>query len=170
MTSWTVPTFGSEPTVVINREYAIKAAFLHRFSNYVQWPADEFPSLGEPFVIGVFETNPFGTALDQVAHKKKVDGRAIEIRLVTSVEEALECQILFVPKSVPLAVQNTVLHATHNSPVLVVGESDDFVKRGGNVQFYLEENRVRFAFGADNPGDLKVSSKLLAIAKIIPSQ
>ena len=27
---------------VINREYAIKAAFLYQFLNYVDWPADSF--------------------------------------------------------------------------------------------------------------------------------
>jgi hypothetical protein len=53
----------------------------------------------------------------------------------------------------------------------VVGESEDFVERGGNVQFFLEGNRVRFAFGAEaiKRDDLKISSKLLALAKIISS-
>jgi YfiR/HmsC-like len=171
--AWCLVTFLGPRTqgqaIDIEREYAVKAGFLYHFSNYVDWPADSIPSPSEPFVIGTFGTNPFGSVLDQLAHKKKVDGRAIEIRLVTSVAEAKQCQILFVPNSVPLQTQFNVLQATIHSPVLVVGETDDFVERGGNVQFFLEGNKVRFAFGATalKRDDLKVSSKLLALAKII---
>lgn len=157
---------------VIDREYAIKAAFLYHFSNYVEWPADCFSSPDQPFVIGVYGKNPFGAMLDEVAHKKKVDGRAIEVRVVDSIAEARRCQILFVPNSVPRNVQDAVLKATVQYPVLVVGEADDFVDRGGNVEFFVEGNKVRFAFGADavKRDDLKVSSKLLALAKIIASR
>jgi YfiR/HmsC-like len=160
---------GQEVVGVIDREYAIKAAFLYHFSNYVEWPAESFSSPDQPFVIGVYGTNPFGAMLDEVAHKKKVDGRAIQVRVVKSIAEAERCQILFVPASVPRDVQDAVLRATIQYPVLAVGETDDFVNRGGNVQFFLEGNKVRFAFGADalKRDDLKVSSKLLALAKII---
>lgn len=164
-----VSSLAAGQSTVIDREYAIKAVFLYHFSTYVEWPPEAFSATHESFAIGVFGPNPFGTTLDKVAHKKKVGQRAIEIRLVDSVEEALLCQILFIPKSVPLAEQNAVLQATVRRPVLVVGESEDFVERGGNVQFFLEGNRVRFAFGAEaiKRDDLKISSKLLALAKII---
>lgn len=157
---------------VINREYAIKAGYLYHFSTYVKWPPKVFPLAGKPFVIGVYGTNPFGDALTKIALRKKVDGQAIEIRRVTSVREALACQILFVPKSVPLREQTAVLKATTGLPVLVVGETDDFVKRGGSVQFFLDGNKVRIAFGEKSHirDDLKVSPKLLTVAKLIPSQ
>ncbi len=157
---------------VISREYAIKAGFLYHFSTYIKWPRDVFPGDGKPFVIGVYGRNPFGGALKTIALRKKVDGQPIEIRHITSVQEALACQILFIPRTVSLEEQAAVLKATSGFPVLTVGETDDFVQRGGTVQFFLENNKVRIAFGEKSHlrDDLKVSSKLLTLSKLIPSQ
>jgi hypothetical protein len=156
----------------INREYEIKAGFLYHFSNYIDWPTTDFETPASPFVIGVFRDNPFGAALDKIASRKKVRGRPIEVRLIHSVEEAFHCQILFVPKSVPLSEQTAVVRATIDHPVLVVGDLNDFVARGGNVQFFVEGNKVRFAVGATSlkRNDLKVSSKLLALAQIVETE
>jgi len=157
---------------VIDREYTIKAGFLYHFSTYIEWPADAFPAEGEPFVIGVYGTDPFGTALEQIAQKKNVAGRTIEVRHVSSVKEALDCHILYVPKSVPRAEQDAVVKALIARPILDVGETDDFVARGGNVQLFVEGNKVRFAFGeqSHDRDNLKISSKLLSLAKMVPSR
>jgi hypothetical protein len=162
--------FAAEPIAVVNREYAIKAGFLYHFSTYVKWPPTVFPIAGKPFAIGIYGTNPFGDTLMRIALRKKVDGQAIEIRQINSVREAMDCQILFVPKTVSLREQAAVLKASIDRPVLVVGETDDFVARGGNIQFFVEDNRVRFAFGENSHtrDGLKFSSKLLAMAKLIP--
>lgn len=164
------PLAAQTPTgAVINREYAIKAAFLYQFLNYVEWPSDAFSEETAPFIIGVHGTNPFGTVLNQVAKDKKVAGRAILVRDVSSASEVTNCHILFVPKSVLKPMQDSVLQAAHRSHVLTVGESDDFIDRGGAAQFVLEGNKVRFVFNKEviAKSNLKVSSKLLALAKVV---
>jgi len=155
---------------VINREYTIKAAFLYHFSTYVTWPPSAAPAEGQPFVIGVFQANPFGTALDTIAQTKKVAGHPIEIRRLTTLDSVEQCHLLFVPSSVPARQQEAILRATHDSFVFVVGETNGFVEQGGEAQFYLEGNKVRFAVSAEaaQREDLKVSSKLLALATIKP--
>lgn len=157
---------------VINREYPIKAAFLYHFSTYIQWPSDTFPSASDPFVIGVYGTNPFGAALDKVAASKKVSGRSIVVRVIGSLSNVKQCHILFVPESVPAGQQVAAVQAARDSLVLVVGETDDFVTQGGDIQFFLENNKVRFAFNAEvtRSGELKVSSKLLSLAKIVSAE
>jgi YfiR/HmsC-like len=166
----TVPVFAQVPTgAVINREYAIKAAFLYQFLNYVDWPAESFAEKSAPFVIGVHGTNPFDDVLNQIAQDKKVAGRGIEIRTLTAASDVTKCHILFVPKSVPASVQDAVIKAANGSHTLTVGESDDFIDRGGAAQFVLEGNKVRFVFNKEviAKNNLKVSSKLLALAKIV---
>ena len=157
---------------VINREYSIKAAFLYHFSTYIQWPDEALPTEPHPFVIGVYRDNPFGGALEKIAEAKTVNGRPIAVQRITTPNEAQHCEILFVPGSVSEEQQNALLRALQGLPVLVVGESNGFVTRGGDVQFYLQGNKVRFAFNADlaKQGDLKVSSKLLSLAEIVPSK
>jgi hypothetical protein len=73
---------------------------------------------------------------------------------------------------VPVPIQNEVLKAARDSHVLTVGESDDFIDRGGAAQFFLEGNKVRFAFNTDVTAkkELKISSKLLALAKIVSNK
>ena len=53
--------------------------------------------------------------------------------------------------------------------MLTVGETEGFAARGGVINLTVEENKVHFevnVLAADRAG-LKISSKLLAIAKIV---
>jgi hypothetical protein len=155
----------------LNREYAVKAAYLYNFLNYVEWPGDAAGAANVPFVIGVFQSNPFGRALDTVARTKTVASRPIEIRQLHSIDQLQVCHILFVPNSVPRSTEDAIIGAARGTHVLTVGESPGFVERGGAVQFYLDENKVRFAFNSDvvDGKNFKISSKLLSLAKIIPT-
>jgi hypothetical protein len=158
------------PTSVVSREYAVKAAFLYHFSSYITWPAEALPTKDQPFVIAVFYADPFGAVLDEIARTKTVAGRSIAIRRLTSAEKISECQIVFIPRSTPAEQQAAALRSAGGAAVLVVGESDDFIQRGGGAQFFIEGSKVRFAFsaGVAESGKLKISSKLLSLAKIIP--
>lgn len=153
----------------IDREYTIKAAFLYHFLTYIDWPTGTFADPQQPFVIGVFQTDPFGAVLDKIAATKNVGGRRIEIRRLDTTDRLLDCHIVFVPGSVPMQTQETVLRLLTASHVLAVGETDEFVKAGGAAQFFVEGNKVRFAFNTDvvDRSNLKVSSKLLSLAKIV---
>jgi hypothetical protein len=55
--------------------------------------------------------------------------------------------------------------------VLIVGESQGFALRGAVVNFYVETNKIRFEINVDAAlrHHLKISSKLLALAKIVES-
>jgi hypothetical protein len=50
-----------------------------------------------------------------------------------------------------------------------VGEGEDFAEHSGGIQFFLENKQLRFAVNVDaiQRARLKVSSKLLALAKIV---
>ncbi|HEX6960862.1 MAG TPA: YfiR family protein [Lacipirellula sp.] len=159
----------ASPTAVIDREYAIKAAFLYHFCTYVEWPAEAAPQKGEPFVIGIFFADPFEGVLEDIARSKQVNGHAISIRRLTTTDEIAGCHLLFIPRSTPPEQQEAVLRAIRGQPLLVVGEADDFITRGGGAQFFIEGNKVRFAFNADvtQENQLKISSKLLSLAKIV---
>ncbi|MEX2315628.1 MAG: YfiR family protein [Pirellulales bacterium] len=173
LSAWTgtVAAQGPDAAALINREYAIKAAFVYHFLLYVEWPEEALPRDKRPYVIGMVQTNPFGATLDKVAAEKTVGGHPIEIRVLKPPDLIDQCHILFVPKQLPPAQLDAVLRAARSSAILLVGETDDFIDRGGDVQFFVEGNKVRFAFSADltRHGNLKVSSKLLALAKIVPA-
>lgn len=159
----------AQQITAIDREYTIKAEFLYHFLTYIEWPAEAFSDSKQPFVIGVFETDPFGPVLDKIAATKNVAGRPIEIRRLASTDKLLECHIVFVAKGVAPALQKQVLELVADSHVLCVGETEDFVNEGGAAHFFAEGNKIRFAFNTDvvDRSNLKVSSKLLSLAKIV---
>jgi YfiR/HmsC-like len=63
----------------------------------------------------------------------------------------------------------STLAGLNGSSVLTVGDMDHFIESGGMVQFVMEEKRVRFAIdiGATSRSRLKVSSKLLSLARTV---
>ncbi|HEU5335061.1 MAG TPA: YfiR family protein, partial [Terriglobales bacterium] len=54
-------------------------------------------------------------------------------------------------------------------PVLTVGDSGDFLPLGGVINFVVEQDRVRFeiSLAAAQRQRLKISSKLLAVARVV---
>jgi hypothetical protein len=161
-----------EQGTLINREYAIKAAFLYHFLTYIEWPQDTFADSTDPFVIGIFQDDPFDAALEQISASKSVRGRQIVVKTFHLMEDVSTCHILFVPRTVSSTAQRAILASTQNSTVFVVGESDGFVEQGGHAQFFLEGNKVRFAFNISVTEDQKhkISSKLLSLDKSAPRQ
>lgn len=163
-------TSAAADEIVINREYTIKAAFLYHFSTYIEWPEGAFESATSPFIIAIYADDPFGEVLDKIAATKKVGGRPIEVRRLNHEEPVAGCHILFVPESVTEDVEKTLLRLVDTSTLLCVGEADGFVSRGGGVQFFEEGNKIRFAFNKElSQSELKISSKLLSLAKDAPS-
>ena len=153
----------------IDREYTIKGAYLYNFGRYVQWPATAFVDDHAPFVIGVLGTDPFGTVLDEIATSAKVDGRPVVAKRFATLAEYSPCHILFITASTDAKVKAEVLAKLQNKGVLLVGEEAGLVQQGAVVNFYIENNKVRFEInvGTARQQQLKVSSKLLSLAKIV---
>jgi hypothetical protein len=152
-----------------NREYAIKAAYLYQFGRYVQWPAKSFSGDSDPLVIGVLGVDPFGGILEEIARTKRIEGRPIAVRRFASMAEYTPCHILFVNASVSPEQKAAAIDRAQKMPVLLVGEEPGFAERGGTVNFFLDENKIRFEINIEiaKQDQLKISSKLLSLARIV---
>lgn len=154
---------------LISREYPLKALFIYNFAGYVDWPQAANADPKAPFIIGVLGDSPIDETLNQIASSKQIAGRKIVVERFVSINDIKPCQILFVPRSVSAAQQRQVIDLFKNRPVLLVGESDGFASIGGDVNFFIQSNRIRFEvnLAAMRQKELKASSKLLAMAKIV---
>ena len=153
-------------------EYRVKAAFLLHFARLVTWPAQAFGDAPDSsLTIGVFAEDPFDGTLRELAEGETVDGRALRVREVPSVAQARRCQMLFVPASHADRVEE-LRSGLEGAPVLMVGESDGFAARGGSINFYLEEDRIRFEVNreAAERSGLRLSSRLLRLARLVSSE
>jgi hypothetical protein len=149
-------------------EYELKAAFLFNFAKFVDWPPNTFASPDVPFLVCVLGTDPFGGALDNALRGKDIAEHPASVARVKRVADISGCQILFVAASESHLLPE-ILAKIRGQYVLVIGETDDFASSGGAIQFTLEENRVRFFINPDaaDRAGLRISSKLLALAKIV---
>lgn len=156
------PVHAQAPT-----ETAVKAAFLVKFANYVDWPPDRDDS--GPFVLAILGSDPFGEMLDRMLIGKEVNGRKLIVRRFRSPEDAVkEAKILFISTSVGSELTE-ILRIAEQHAVLTVGDMERFAPRGGMVGFRAEGNRVRFDINVEQAGraGLKVSSQLLKLARIV---
>lgn len=159
----------AQPESVINREHTLKALFLYNFGSYVEWPSAAFAGGAESFVIGVLGPSPIDPTLREIATSKTIGGRRIVVKQFSTAAEVTPCQILFVTSGVNPPGQQAAIERLGDLPVLIVGESPGFARRGGCVNFFIEANKIRFEINVEAARlrGLKISAKLLALAKIV---
>jgi len=109
-------------------------------------------------------------ALEEIARSKRVEGHPIVVRRFQSMANYTACHILFISASVDDQQKTAAIRKLKGTPTLLVGDEPGFAaEKGGTVNFFLEENRIRFEINAEvaNRDQLKISSKLLSLAKIV---
>ena len=107
--------------------YRLKAAFIHNFSKFVEWPENAFRGKKEFCIVTL------GRYRDLVALSgMNVQGHSIVFRKLTSPEDAALCQVLFISRS-ELTRLEGILDAIRDLPVLTIAESNDFCKMGGDA-------------------------------------
>jgi hypothetical protein len=152
-----------------SREYRIKAAYLYQFGRYVDWPAKAFSNSKAPFVIGVLEQDPLIPDLEQIARIKKIQDRPIKIRRFSSASGIRPCNILYLSASLSAEAQAEVIRKVGRQGVLLVGDSIEFLDRGGTMQFVVEDNKIRVVISrkAAERAGLTISAKLLQVARVV---
>ena len=146
----------------------VKAVFLYNFSQFVEWPANLFSTPNEPFVIAILGENPFGPYLEETIRNEKMNGHPLVIKYFTQPEEMKGCHILFINKK-NLSQLSQTLTALKNRSVLTVSDSPAFAQNGGMIQFFIENNKVKFEVNMEAVKDanLSISSKMLRLAQIV---
>lgn len=151
-------------------EYLIKAGFIYNFAQLVQWPAGVFPQADSPIVIGIVGADPFGGVIDRVIENKKLDGRSLVVKRLKRGAPIKDCNILFV-SSAESSHLDEIIQSAKGMPILTIGETPGFAARGGIINLTLEGNKVRFEVNieAAKQANLSISSRLLALARIVPA-
>ena len=146
-------------------EYKVKGAFLYNFAKFVEWPAAAFKTNDSPLVIGVLGDTMLPPDLEQAVEGRTVNGRPVVVRRSKRIEDLIEAHVLFISSS-EQADYGRIMGMLTGRGVLTVGESPEFLRQGGVINFVLRDNRVRFEIdraAAEKKG-LKISSQLLKLA------
>jgi hypothetical protein len=155
-------TSSAGPTV----EDRVKALFLYRFPDYVEYPA----AVGQrPEVeLCVFRGGAMGTALQDVqnfAQRQNTASRVHKVRNIGPQDAIDSCWLLYVPAGAASSA-SPVLRKAAALPILTVGESADFLEQGGLIGLKIVDGRVRFdvAKTAGERAGLRFRSQLLQYA------
>jgi YfiR/HmsC-like len=181
----------SVSAATLRSKYETKAGYLLNFAEFIEWPAGAFSNARSPIILGVVGKDPFGPELDKL-QGKTVNGRTLEIRRfkgalefrgeetpgrrqddlpakqAKKLAEMKSCHILFITSSEKNFLPQT-LKPFRGASVLTVGETDSFAREGGMITFVDSENNVQLEINlaAAEQARLKISSKLLSLAKVI---
>lgn len=151
------------------QEYEVKAAFIYNLAKFTEWPdqSDLFHE-DSTIVIGILGDDPFGFSIEKVIGGKTVRGRVIQVKRFQSIEEIQSCQVLFISRSEDSNLSH-ILPVLQSMSVLTVSDLSEFNRSGGMVRFFIEQNKIRLAINVEavERAHLKISSKLLSLAKIV---
>lgn len=159
-----LPGAGAAAAESDSLEYVVKAAYLYKLGDYIEWPATAFETPASSVNLCIVGEDPFGNNLEAAVNGQRIAGRPIVVRRLIEVDRASGCHILYVGGSDRQHV-GAALEAVRGAPVLTVTDA----ARGeaiGIVHFVVKDKRVRFEIDDESAAlhGLKVSSKLFTLA------
>ena len=149
-------------------EYLIKAAYLYNFAMFVEWPAEAFRAADSPIVIGIVGSDPFGWAIDRIVQDTRINKRRIVVERLQSNQDVRHCHIVVVSASDTARISE-LAQRLDGMAILIVGDTADAARRGGTVDFTVNDNKVGFEINLDaaRRARLTISSKMLSLARIV---
>lgn len=145
-------------------EADVKAAYLFKFTRFVEWPEDT-PPASDPFRLCVIADRTMTDLIERTMTGEAVKGRASQTAVPGSIEEARRCQMLFVGRS-EMSRARPMLAALRDHPILTVSDAARFADTGGIIEFVRVDEHVRFRVNleAAKRSHLSISSRLLRVA------
>ena len=146
-------------------EHEVKAAFVIKLVNFVQWPSE---GGGRDLIIGFIGADATSDALQRQVAGQSVNGKRVVVRRLGVSDDLKACQVIFVGASEAKSTPSVLEHVRGKS-VLTVGESAGFGQHGGMVNVLLNGGRIRFEVNphAAEQAHLQISSRLLSLAAIV---
>ena len=147
-------------------EPQVKAALLYNFAKYVEWPTNVFAQASTPLVVGVLGDRVLSEALEKIVAGRTIDGRPVRVQPFGKDWLAGDCQLLFI-SAAEAKRQPEILEKIKTSPILTVGETDDFLAQGGVIRLLLKDHKLHFHInlGLARGKQLSIRSQLLNLAE-----
>jgi len=156
----------AQEDLTINRKYQLIAVYLYHFSSFTHWPKTAFSADDNALHVCVMGHNPFQNFLDELADRR-VGLRVFKPRYLSVNDKLGSCHMVYLSQPTSASIDD--IKGLNAPGRLLLGEGVEFVKRGGAIGFYTENNKIHIIVNrqAINSAALKISSKLLRLARIL---
>jgi hypothetical protein len=141
---------------------AVKAAYLFRFAQYVEWPP---LAADAPFVIAVSGSDDVAVHLERLLPGMSVNGHRAIVRRVSRVNELNGVHILYIGTDA-FARTRALRTRAVELPILIVTDNELGLDGGGVINFIEIDRNVRFEISliAAERSGLRINSQLLSVA------
>ena len=148
-----------------SRDTLVKAAFLHKFASFVEWPPGAFARPDTPLRIGILGDDLVWRDLNELARDRDRDGRPVVVTRLGANDPLAGFHILYLKASSPGRITDLLANVPEGT--LTVADSDGAHPHGAVLSFFLDDGRVRFGVSleAANRQKLRLSSRLITIAR-----
>ncbi len=148
------------------QEYNLKAAFLYRFLDYIEW--DERTSDSGAITITILGPSGIYSPLLDLSRSKKNGGKSIIVRQQNNIDNIPPTQVLFIARNSKIPI-GAALNRLEKRPVLIVSERNGDLDKGSHINFLITENKLRFEVNLKKASlaGFKISSQLLQHATVI---
>jgi len=146
-------------------EAAVKAAYLYRFTAYIDWPATT-----PKFIIAVLGDDEVAENLNALLATRSIKNLQAEVRRIRKPTEMGDAQILYIGSAFKADLRKTIA-SINAHPVLIVTSQPDGLDAGSAINFVETDNRIRFEVSiaaVEHPG-LRIAPELLSVAVRVAS-
>jgi hypothetical protein len=150
-------------------EDQIKAVYLFNFAVFIRWPDSAFSDHLEAFHYCALDgESPIIGILKKAIEGETAAGRKLVLRYVNNPEDLKGCQLLFVQTD-DLVKLTGLLPKLAGKNILTVGDSEEFVERGGMIGITQKNKRFHPVINVQRleQAGLKASAKLLRLSSVV---
>jgi hypothetical protein len=146
------------------RENKLKAGYLFNFAKFVEWPQT---ANADVLAVCFIESPGVQDAFAASVNSKRIRGRSLLARSLALSESADGCEVVYVGSTA-----SSPNDAGWPAAALTVSDSPLFTSRGGIIELFSRDNRLRFKINVGNAhrAGLKISSGLLQLASAVEQE
>jgi hypothetical protein len=131
------------PLIAQYNEDLIKAAYIERITRFVEWPAKDSFQSEQQFVIGVYDEDEFFLTLTAVFKEKSIKELKVKVITVDNPKQINGCNLCYISKNAKSRIKEFI-DIANSSGVLLISGSTGFCKSGVHINFYLEDEKLKF--------------------------
>lgn len=161
------------PTRAATEEDQVKAVFLYNLVNFVNWPENALNDC-DSFIITVVGQSRFADLVSEAVKNEFKADLKIEVQYMKELNKVQYnncCGMIFIDQKYQESWQK---HKDNfvDKPILIVGESRNFIEQGGMVNLLTKGNRIQIEIGIQQSKNVGISysAKLLRLARLLNQQ
>ena len=116
--------------------------FIYNMLLFVKWPDNAFTSDDSPIRITIMGKEGFSEILKKRIGKRKIGKRQLIIEKSDDIDQITPGHVLFIGKEMAGDIDH-ILDSVYTKPVLTMGDSDGFAKKGVILNYYTDRKRIK---------------------------